>query len=37
MIMLHFSVPLAANIDAMTQGEDSATGVTVTGDQWCRQ
>ena len=31
MIMLHFSVPLAADIDATTQA-DEATQVTVTGD-----
>ena len=31
MIMLHFSVPLAADIDATTQGV-TATEVTVTGD-----
>ena len=31
MIMLHFSVPLAADIDATTQGV-TATAVTVTGD-----
>ena len=31
MIMLHFSVPLAADIDATSQGE-TATAVTVTGD-----
>ena len=31
MIMLHFSVPLAADIDATSQGDD-ATQVTVTGD-----
>ena len=31
MIMLHFSVPLAADIDSTTQGE-TATQVTVTGD-----
>ena len=31
MITLHFSVPLAADVDATTQGE-TATAVTVTGD-----
>ena len=31
MIMLHFSVPLAADIDATSQGETD-TAVTVTGD-----
>ena len=32
MIMLNFSVPLAADIDAESQGDLEATAVTVTGD-----